>query len=221
MATVAPSRPPPRPPTAPARAPRRWVRAALLGLAALATYVIAANTFVIARAAPHTFGADDVPSRSVAIVLGAKVAHGEPSAVLADRLQCAEELHRSGRVGKILVTGDRSSPGYDEPTVMAAWLRAHGVPDEDVLIDPAGFRTHDSMQRAAAVFGVKDAIVCTQAFHLSRAIVLARGFGIDAVGVPADRRPYRGARRFALRETISRAFAFAEQTALVRAVRRG
>jgi SanA protein len=87
---------------------------------------------------------------------------------------------------------------------------ARGIPASDVIEDHAGFRTMDSMHRARAVFGVHDAIVCTQAFHLPRALYLARSFGIDAVGVVADRRPYRGAVWSAVRETIARPIAFIE-----------
>ena len=68
---------------------------------------------------------------------------------------------------------------------MARWLEDRGVPGEDVFLDHAGFRTLDTMQRAARVFGVRSAVICTQAFHLPRAVWLARKAGIDAVGLEA------------------------------------
>jgi SanA protein len=157
---------------------------------------------------------DDVasaPARPVAIVLGARVhADGQPSAVLVDRLATALELYEGGKVTKILVSGDHAAPEYDETNAMRAWLVRRGVPDRDIFMDHAGLRTFDSMDRAARVFLVHGAIVCTQRFHLPRALFLARRLGIDAVGVAADRRTYLHRHRDAARELLARSIAFAD-----------
>jgi SanA protein len=167
----------------------------------------------------NTYLFDDVPVRDVAIVPGAKVWKQIPSHVLEDRLLCAEALYRAGKVRRILVTGDHGTKGYDETTTMERFLLARGIPAEDVVKDHAGFRTLDSMHRARQVFGIDDAIVCTQAFHLPRALFLARSFGIDAVGVEADRRTYRGAAWNAARETVARTVAVLERGVLRRGAR--
>jgi SanA protein len=39
------------------------------------------------------------------------------------------------------------------------------------------------MVRARNVFGIRGLVVCTQAFHLPRAVFLAQRAGIDAVGL--------------------------------------
>lgn len=145
------------------------------------------------------------PARFVAIVPGARVYRdGSPSPVLEDRLQCALELYRLGRVRRVLVSGDHGRAAYDESNSMRRWLLARGVAAADVFTDHAGFRTLDTMQRASSVFSVRDAVVCTQRFHLARSVFLARSSGIDAVGVASDRRVYLHRRRDALRETVSR-----------------
>ena len=60
------------------------------------------------------------------------------------------------------------------------------------ILDPnAGRRTYDSCYRARVIFGVTDVILVTQAFHLPRALFLCEAFGLHAVGVSADLRPYR------------------------------
>ena len=61
-----------------------------------------------------------------------------------------------------------------------------GVPDEDIVLDYAGRRTYDTCYRAGAVFGVKSALLVTQAFHLPRALFLCNALGINAAGVEAD-----------------------------------
>jgi len=57
-------------------------------------------------------------------------------------------------------------------------------------------------------FGVKEAIVVTQEFHLARALYLARQLGLKAVGVKADRRPYVGMKYMETREFLARNKAF-------------
>ena len=91
-------------------------------------------------------------------------------------------------------------------------LGAQGVPSEAIFMDHAGFRTLDTMQRAAAVFGVKDAIVVTQDFHLARSLYLAAAAGIDAVGLVADKRKYVYADHYARREFLARVNAFLDVT---------
>jgi vancomycin permeability regulator SanA len=66
---------------------------------------------------------------------------------------------------------------------MKAYLVAHGMPDAAVVEDHAGFSTYDSCYRAKAVFGVHDAIVVSQSYHLPRAVFTCRRLGIDAVGL--------------------------------------
>lgn len=177
-----------------------------VGLGGLAP-LYAANAWVRREAAPFLHErAGTVPRRSVAIVPGARVhADGRPFPVLEDRLEAARALYVAGKVERILVSGAGGSSDHDETAGMATWLVAHGVPAAHVIEDPGGVRTLATMDRAAAVYGVRDAVVCTQRFHLSRAVFLARRSGIDAVGLVADRRIYRNRRRHDAREVLARA----------------
>jgi len=145
-----------------------------------------------------------VPKRRTAIVLGARVyPDGTPSPILADRVACALELYRAHKVERILVSGDHRKSHYDEVNAMATAVLRAGIDERAVFRDHAGFRTLDTMQRASIVFEVHDAIVCTQRFHLPRSLYLARSFGIDAVGLVADRRAYPSALHSALREGVA------------------
>ncbi|MFF9348243.1 vancomycin high temperature exclusion protein [Streptomyces sp. NPDC014734] len=128
----------------------------------------------------------DAPARQVAVVFGAGLMQGRPSPYLANRLNAAAELYRDGKVEVVLVTGDNSREDYDEPDAMRTYLRKHGVPDERIVSDFAGFDTWDSCVRAKKIFGVDRAVLVTQGFHIHRAIALCRTAGIDAYGVGVD-----------------------------------
>lgn len=172
-----------RRPTAGTRA-RRRVR--LVAAVAVAAVLLAFLPFVwtLASTAEHRHTAGTVPDRPVALVLGAGVRQdGQPSLLLARRLDTAAELYFDDRVSVILVTGDNSVEHYNETDTMAEYLVAAGVPADRIVGDYAGFSTWDSCVRAREVFGVEEATVVTQDFHLPRAVRLCRSAGIDAVGV--------------------------------------
>lgn len=185
---------------------RRPLTAGLVSAALLTGAALLADAWV-ARTEPERRFPDgaSVPRRTFAIVPGAKVwPDGQPSDALEDRLETAYDLWRAGKVQRFLVSGNPMPPGRDEVAAMAAWLKAKGVPQGAVIEDRKGLRTLLTMRRAARDFGVRDAIVCTQAFHLPRAVWLARQAGIDAVGVAADRRPYVDAWLDRAREVVAR-----------------
>ena len=131
----------------------------------------------------------DVPRTEVAVVFGAGLWNGAPSPYLAHRLDAAAELYRTGRIEVVLVTGDNSRKDYDEPDAMRAYLTRHGVPDARIVSDYAGFDTWDSCVRAKKIFGVDEAVLISQDFHIRRAVALCREAGVASygVGVPAKR----------------------------------
>lgn len=129
-------------------------------------------------------GVSDISRTDVAIVLGAGLRpDGTPSTYLRRRLDAAAELYARGTVDVILVSGDNSTTQHDEPTAMRDWLVGLGVPEDRVVRDFAGLDTHDSCVRAHEVFGVTDAVVITQDYHLRRALFSCREAGIDVVGL--------------------------------------
>jgi SanA protein len=144
------------------------------------------------------------PQRPVAVVFGAAVyGNGRLSPVLRDRVETAIALYESGQVDQILVSGDNSSYYYDEPGAMMAYAIERGVDAADILADRAGHRTYDTCYRASKVFDVESAVLVTQAFHLPRALLTCQSLGIDAIGATADRRAYRDAGWYEIRETAA------------------
>jgi SanA protein len=150
--------------------------------------------------------AETVEPARVAIVFGAAVyADGRLSSVLRDRMETAIKLYESGKVERLLLSGDNSADHYDEPGAMMAYAISRGVPREHIQPDYAGLRTYDTCYRARHVFKVDEAVLVTQAFHLPRALFTCRQLGVDSSGVEADYRSYRGRRWYEMRETVATA----------------
>jgi len=171
----------------------RFLKGAL-GVVGLGVFVIMAATFYVhLKTMSFRYSRlDDVPSRPVALVFGAGVrADGTLSPMLQDRVDAAVALYKRGTVKKLLMTGDNSSVDYDEVSNMKRNAVSQGVPEGDIVLDYAGFSTYDSCYRAKAIFGVTDAVLVTQSYHLPRAIYTCRKLGVTGVGIGlADWRKY-------------------------------
>lgn len=140
---------------------------------------------------PRTFTIENAPIARVAIVFGAGLwRDGSPTPVLRDRVATAAQLFFSGKVEKLLMSGDNSEINYNEPGAMREYALALGIPDDAIVLDYAGRRTYDTCFRAREIFGIEEALLVTQQFHLPRAVYVCNQLGILAAGVPADQRQY-------------------------------
>jgi len=140
---------------------------------------------------PRTVSVEEAPTVRVAIVFGAGLwRDGSPTPVLRDRVSTAAKLFFAGKVEKLLMSGDNTTVEYNEPGAMREYALALGVPDEAIVLDYAGRRTYDTCYRAREIFGIKEAILITQNFHLPRALYVCNFLGLRGYGVPADQRRY-------------------------------
>jgi SanA protein len=140
----------------------------------------------------RTYTIESVPTQKVVIVFGAGLTRsGDATPVLKDRVATAAELYFSGKAQKLLMSGDNSYVEYNEPEAMRRYALTLGVPDVDIVLDYAGRRTYDTCYRAKAIFGVTDAILVTQKFHLPRALFLCNVLGVNGTGVAAENFNYR------------------------------
>jgi len=147
-------------------------------------------TAVYARKRIYT--STEVPVRRVAIVFGAGLTRsGATTPVLADRVTAAANLYFTGKVEKILMSGDNRFVDYNEPEAMRQKALSLGVPNDAIVLDYAGRRSYDTCYRALAIFKVGQAILVTQAFHMPRVLYLCNRLGLEAVGVESDLRIYR------------------------------
>jgi SanA protein len=140
----------------------------------------------------RVFKAESAPTTQVAIIFGAGLRRdGSPTAVLRDRVQTGVDLYFDGKVEKLLMSGDNSTPFYNEPEAMRQYALSLGVPIDDIVLDYAGSRTYDTCYRANAIFGLDNALLVTQSFHLPRALFLCNSLGVEASGVEANNLNYR------------------------------
>lgn len=148
----------------------------------------------------------ETPQAEVGIVLGTskETAAGNPNQYFKRRIAAASELYHAGKVRRLLLSGDNSSAGYNEPEDMRRALLAKGVPDSAMTCDYAGFRTLDTMARAKSVFGLKECLVITDDFHLPRAIFLTNFYNLKASGFQTKPLPWNISSTTRLREYLAR-----------------
>ena len=133
------------------------------------------------------FGADCI------MILGAGIKDDEtPTPMLKDRLDTGIMLYQAGAASKILLTGDNGSKEHNEIHVMLNYVKAAGVPEEDIFCDHAGFSTYDSMYRAKKIFQVSNLIVVTQTYHQYRSLYIGEKLGLHVMGIASDQMKYAG-----------------------------
>jgi SanA protein len=186
---------------------KRLLLALLLGV--LLAAVMLWGSHLAIRQASHgrTYNvAAQVPNHKAALVLGCSktLASGRANLFFRYRIEAAAALYHAGKADYLIVSGDNHRHGYDEPTDMREALIAAGVPAERIYRDYAGFRTLDSVVRAREVFGQREIVIVSQPFHNQRAIFIARGHGIDAIGFNAADVARFGGLRTKAREHLAR-----------------
>lgn len=189
---------------------RRWLlRFMVFGthatIALLACYFI---VWTVVRGRSYD-SVDKVPVRLCGLVLGTvPKSSGRDNLYFTGRIQAAADLYHGSKVQYLIVSGDNSRRGYDEPTEMKAALIAKGVPASRIYCDYAGFRTLDSIVRAQRIFGQTRFTIISQAFHNPRALYIARRKGlVDCVAFNAPGTSTGSATLMHLRELFTRAWA--------------
>ncbi|ADG05245.1 YdcF family protein [Kyrpidia tusciae] len=140
----------------------------------------------------------------VLLILGAKIMGREPGAALRARLEAGLDLYRRGYAPRILVSGGQRRPGApSEADVMADYLRVRGVPPRALIVEDLSSDTVENLlfsSRLMKIHGWRRAVVVTSAYHLPRALWLARLAGLDASGYAPASADVLGTWMYALRE---------------------
>ena len=153
-----------------------------------------------------------VPKNAVGVVLGTSqyAPSGESNVFFEARITAAAKLYHARKVDCLLLSGDNTSPSYNEPIAMQHALLSLGVPAERMYLDFAGVRTLDSIFRLEQIFSLKNFTIVSQPFHNERALFIARKNGANAIAFDA------GSIRFSLaplvyaREIASRMIAYSD-----------
>lgn len=120
------------------------------------------------------------------------------------------KLYSNGKVKKILISGDNGTILHDEISAMNEYLINENVPQSVIFADYADFDTYLSMDRANKIFGINDAIIVSQAYHLPRAVYIAKQRGINALGFTSYSR--YGKKRYFVREWFASIKSFLDCT---------
>lgn len=167
------------------------IKAVFMLILAIIIVICLMNLFVITQAIPQMISYEEIVAKDPeaqipALVLGAGVINNEtPSKILKLRLDEAYALYEVQPTRKFIMSGDHREDNYNEVAVMKQYLVDRGIPSEQIYLDHVGYSTYESFYRAKKVYGQDKLIVITQGYHLSRALLLAKHFNIEAVGRPA------------------------------------
>lgn len=147
-------------------------------------------TFVQVWRAATTDGAGEADA---IIVLGAAQYDGQPSPVLAARLDHAIALRARGVADVIVVTGgNRPGDRTTEASAGADYLLAHGVPDADIRREVSGRNSWQSLAAAARFLieeGRTDVVLVSSPYHALRTEEIAAEVGLRGEASPANRSP--------------------------------
>jgi vancomycin permeability regulator SanA len=169
---------------------RHWLLITLsLGVLILVLVAPIIYTFVSTRGDRYDLARTPIqaiPFHKVTLVFGAGIlSNRQPTPYLQHRIETAAKLYQAHRTDILLMSGDNSVVNHNEPLVMRDYAIKLGVPAKAIVVDDAGFNTYDSCYRAHALFGLHDATLVSQGYHLPRAMVTCRGLGIANTGVIA------------------------------------
>lgn len=189
----------------------RIILLSLVGLSVL--LILGTNLCITIMTRSQIYTNETVPNGEVAIVFGAGVWEEQysPTLVLKDRIDAVVDLYQAGKTERILLSGD-GMEGSLEVEIMKRYALEQGIPEGALLLDPLGDRSFNTCQQAKETFGVEEAILVTQRYHLPRALFTCDGLGIQSAGLIADQRTYSPVSQavWGLREMLATAYGWVE-----------
>lgn len=143
------------------------------------------STYMEIKAAPETFRSPDaIPAVDAIVVPGASVHRsGKLSPVLLQRMDAALAMARLHPGIKLVLSGYAVPKGYDETKAMWDYAIAKGFPAQDALIDAHGRSTFLTLLHCKKLFGLRRLAIVSQAYHLPRALYIARRLQLQGYGL--------------------------------------
>ena len=150
--------------------------------------IVLADYIIVSKTENSLFeSVDAIPYNKIGVVLGTikMLPNGYANHYFKYGIDATVALYKAKKIKYIVVSGDNSRKGYNEPEDMKNALIAKRIPASKIFMDFAGFRTLDSVVRMKEVFGRNSFTVISQKFHNERAVYLARLEGMEVIGFNA------------------------------------
>ncbi|MGH9119121.1 MAG: YdcF family protein [Acidimicrobiales bacterium] len=139
---------------------------------------------------------DEARAADAIIVLGAAQYDGEPSPVLAARLDHAANLYRRGLAPLIVVTGGRQEGDrYTEAGAGAAYLERLRIPGTAIERETTSAHSWESLAAAARFLqddGIERVLLVSDPYHSFRIDAIADDLGLEAFVSPTPSSPVGG-----------------------------
>ncbi len=189
---------------------KRWLGAILFTAAIVVVLILAIDRWVSWKSQNDIISdIDQVPQFQVAVVLGTSKYLGRTlNEYYVHRIEAAIKLYEHGTVSRFLLSGDNAHRSYNEPWTMKRDLLKAGVPDSNIHLDYAGFRTLDSIVRAKRIFDTDNFLIVTQRFHCERALFIAKYHDIQATCLAVAGPTNQSGNSIRFREIFARTKAF-------------
>ncbi len=127
-----------------------------------------------------------------AIVLGAGLRDGEPSALLRQRLDIAVEYGTGNPDATIIVSGGQGQgDGISEAEAMGQYLTSKGIDSNRIIKEKKATNTIENIVYSQQAINVlngsknQEVVIITSEYHLFRAKYIARKNGLIAYGMPS------------------------------------
>lgn len=173
--------------------------------------IILADYLIVSKVKNNLFeNVKTIPHKKVGVVLGTIkiLPSGYINRYFKYRIEATVALYKAKKIKYILVSGDNSRKGYNEPEDMKNALIAKGIPESKIFMDFAGFRTLDSIVRAREIFGQTSFTVISQKFHNERAVYLAHLEGMEVIAFNAKDVTIKYGIKTQIREKLARVKVF-------------
>jgi SanA protein len=193
---------------------KKYIKWMVISGVAFVLIVISLSNFTINKKTNNLVfnETETIPENKTGLLLGTSkyLRSGKLNLYFEYRIQATEKLFKAGKIKNIVISGDNSKKDYNEPEDMKIELVKRGIPEGNIYLDYAGFRTFDSIYRMKEIFGQKSFTVISQQFHNQRAVYIAKSLDLNAIGFNAqDVNVYNGFKT-KLREKLARVKVFVD-----------
>ncbi|WP_246145572.1 YdcF family protein [Bacillus rubiinfantis] len=132
---------------------------------------------------------DVLKSADYVIVLGARVKGTVPSLALASRIDAAAEYLHNNKTTIVIASGGKG-PGEDisEAEAIKRELVAEGINETRILLEDQSTDTVENIAFSKKLIphDARSGLVVTNAFHVYRAVSIARDHDLDVQGIAAE-----------------------------------